>query len=159
MAGFKEYDQFDALGLAELIKKGEVSAAELLEESIARTEKVNPRINAVIRPMYDIARARAKETVEGPFAGVPFLLKDLIASYAGVEMSSGSRFYKGFVPSEDSEYVKRFKRAGLNIFGKTATPEFGITPSTEPELTGPCRNPWDPLRSPGGSMMAHRGAR
>ncbi len=101
MAGFKEYDQFDALGLAGLIKKGEVSAVELLEESIARTEKVNPRINAVIRPMYDIARARAKETVEGAFAGVPFLLKDLIASYAGVEMSSGSLFYKGFVPSED----------------------------------------------------------
>ena len=151
MAGFKEFDAFDALGLAELIKKGEVSARELLEESIARTEKVNPRINAVIRPMYDIARARANQVVEGPFAGVPFLLKDLIASYAGVEMSSGSRFYKGFVPSEDSEYVKRFKRAGLNIFGKTATPEFGITPSTEPELTGPCRNPWDPLRSPGGS--------
>ena len=151
MAGFKEFDQFDALGLADLVKKGEVSALELLEESISRTEKVNPRINAVIRPMYDIARARAKESVEGPFAGVPFLLKDLIASYAGVEMSSGTRFYKGYVPSEDSEYVKRFKRAGVNIFGKTATPEFGITPSTEPELTGPCRNPWDPLRSPGGS--------
>ncbi|BET26389.1 amidase [Limnobacter thiooxidans] len=151
MTGFKEYDQYDALGLADLVKAGQVTAAELLEESILRTEKINPRINAVIRPMYDIARARSKETVEGAFAGVPFLLKDLIASYAGVEMSCGSRFYRGYIPNADSEYVARFKRAGLNIFGKTATPEFGITPSTEPELTGPCRNPWDPLRSPGGS--------
>ena len=74
MAGFKEYDEFDALGLAGLVKKGEVSASELLEESIARTEKVNPRINAVIRPMYDIARVRAQQVAEGPFAGVPFLL-------------------------------------------------------------------------------------
>ncbi|HEX4856008.1 MAG TPA: amidase family protein [Limnobacter sp.] len=151
MTGFKDYDQYDALGLASLVKTGQVTAAELLEEAILRTERVNPRINAVIRPMYEIARQRAAEPVSGPFAGVPFLLKDLIASYAGVEMTNGSRFYRGFVPSEDSEYVKRFKQAGLNIFGKTATPEFGITPSTEPELTGPCRNPWDPLRSPGGS--------
>ena len=75
MTGFKEYDDFDAFGLAELIKKGEVSAIELLEESIARTEKVNPRINAVIRPMFDIARARAKQVVEGPFAGVPFFVE------------------------------------------------------------------------------------
>lgn len=151
MAGFKEYDQYDALGLAKLVASKEVNPSELLEESISRTEKVNPKINAVIRPMYDIARARAKTPVDGAFSGVPFLLKDLIASYAGVEMSNGSRFYKGFVPSEDSEYVNRFKKAGLNIFGKTNTPEFGITPSTEPELSGACRNPWDPLRSPGGS--------
>lgn len=151
MTGFKEYDQFDAYGLAQLVKKGEVSATELLEEAIQRTERVNPRINAVIRPMHEIAKARAEQDQDGTFAGVPFLLKDLIASYAGVEMSNGSRFFKGYIPSEDSEYVKRFKQAGLNIFGKTATPEFGITPSTEPELTGPCRNPWDPLRSPGGS--------
>ncbi len=151
MTSFKEFDSFDALGLADLVRKGEVSPLELLEESIARTEKVNPRINAVIRPMYDIARQRASQPLEGPFAGVPFLLKDLIASYAGVEMSSGSRFFKGFVPAKDSEYVKRLKKAGLTIFGKTATPEFGIAPTTEPELTGPCRNPWDLSRSPGGS--------
>ncbi|WP_370264533.1 amidase [Limnobacter sp.] len=151
MARFKEYDQYDALGLADLVRSGQVSASELLEESIARTEKVNPAINAVIRPMYEHARLQAKQPKEGPFMGVPFLLKDLIASYAGVEMTNGSRFYRGFVPAEDSEYVKRFKRAGLNIFGKTNTPEFGITPSTEPEFTGPCRNPWDTLRSPGGS--------
>ncbi|HEY1059032.1 MAG TPA: amidase [Limnobacter sp.] len=151
MAGFKEFDQYDALGLAQLIAAGQVTPLELLEESIARTEKVNSRINAVIRPMYDISRKRGGEAFSGPFAGVPFLLKDLVASYAGVEMSSGSRFFKGFVPAQDSEYVRRFKQAGLNIFGKTNTPEFGITPSTEPELTGPSRNPWDPLRSPGGS--------
>lgn len=151
MKGFKEYDAYDALGLGELVQKGEVSAVELLEEAIGRTEQLNPTINAVIRPMYDIARAQAKTPVEGPFMGVPFLLKDLIASFAGVEQTNGSRFFRGHVPTEDSEYVKRFKKAGLNIFGKTNTPEFGITPSTEPELSGPCRNPWDPLRSPGGS--------
>lgn len=151
MSGFKEYDDYDALGLAGLVAKKEVTATELLTEAIERVEAVNPRINAVIRPMYDIARVRAKEELSGPFAGVPFLLKDLIASFAGVEMTNGSRFYRGNVPSEDSEYVKRFKKAGVNIFGKTNTPELGITPSTEPEFTGATRNPWDTLYSPGGS--------
>lgn len=148
---FSEYDKFDALGLAELVKKGGVTPSELLDEALIRAEQVNPRINAIIRPMTDIAKARAKEKFSGPFGGVPFLLKDLIASYAGVEMTNGSRFFRGHVPSEDSEYVKRFKKAGVNIFGKTNTPEFGITPSTEPEFTGATRNPWDELRSPGGS--------
>lgn len=151
MSGFKQYDKYDAFGLGELLQKGEVSASELLEEAINRALLVNPSINAIIRDMHDIARVRAKQNFEGPFGGVPFLLKDLIANYAGVEMSMGSRFYKGFVPDSDSEYVKRFKASGLNIFGKTNTPEFGVTPSTEPELTGATRNPWDVLRSPGGS--------
>lgn len=151
MAGFKEYDQYDATGLAGLVKGGQVTPLELLDEAIARCGKVNPAINAVIRPMFDLARANATHPVDGPFSGVPFLLKDLIASYAGVEMNSGSRFFKGFVPDQDSEFVRRIKAAGLNIFGKTNTPEFGLTPSTEPELFGATRNPWDPLRSPGGS--------
>lgn len=148
---FSEYDKFDALGLAELVKKGEVTPSELLDEALIRADQVNPRINAIIRPMVDLAKARAQEKFTGPFGGVPFLLKDLIASYAGVEMTNGSRFFRGHIPSEDSEYVKRFKKAGVNIFGKTNTPEFGITPSTEPDFTGATRNPWDELRSPGGS--------
>lgn len=148
---FKEYDQFDATGLGELVRKGEVSAAELLEEAIARAERVNPQINCLVRPMYDIARAAARQPQMGPFAGVPFLLKDLLASYAGVPMMGGSRLQQDFIPTEDSEYVRRLKASGLNIFGKSATPEFGITPSTEPELTGPCRNPWNLAHSPGGS--------
>ncbi|MDX1668077.1 MAG: amidase family protein [Limnobacter sp.] len=149
--GFKEYDQFDALGLAELVAKGEVNPSELLDEAILRAEQVNPRINAIIRPMYDLAKERAKDKFSGPFAGVPFLLKDLIAAFGGVEMTNGSRFFRGYVPAEDSEYVKRFKKAGVNVFGKTNTPEFGVTPSTEPEFTGASRNPWDELHSPGGS--------
>jgi amidase len=148
---FKEYDQYDATGLAELVKTGQVSAAELLDEAIDRAEKVNPALNFLVQPMYDIAREAARQTPLGPFAGVPFLLKDLLASYAGVPMMQGSRFTRGFIPTEDSEYVRRFKASGVNIFGKSATPEFGITPSTEPELTGPCRNPWNTAHSPGGS--------
>ncbi|MDH4394916.1 MAG: amidase [Limnobacter sp.] len=151
MKRLTEYDKFDAFGLAELIRRRELTSSELLEEAITRTGLINPIINGVIRPMYEIARNHAELAPVGPFGGVPFLLKDLVASYAGVEMTNGSRFYRGFVPKEDSEYVKRLKAAGLNIFGKTNTPEFGITPSTEPDFTGASRNPWDTLRSPGGS--------
>lgn len=147
----KEYDQYDASGLAELVRNGDVSAAELLEEAIERAERVNPKLNFLVRPMYEIARAVARQPAMGPFAGVPFLLKDLLASYAGVPMMGGSRLTQDFIPSEDSEYVKRLKASGLVIFGKSATPEFGITPSTEPELTGACRNPWNVAHSPGGS--------
>ncbi len=148
---FKEYDQYDATGLAGLVRSQQVSASELLEEAISRSERVNGKLNFLVRPMYDIAREHARHTPYGPFAGVPILLKDLAANYAGVPMMMGSRFFRDSVPAQDSEYVKRLKASGLNIFGKSATPELGITPSTEPELTGPVRNPWNPSYSPGGS--------
>ncbi len=141
----------DATALAGLVRAGEITAEELLEAAIARVEKLNPILNAVVETMYETARAAAKEATSGPFAGVPFLLKDLGASYAGVPMTSGSEYTRGFVPDHDSELVARFKRAGLVIFGKTNTSEFGIQPTTEPRLFGPCRNPWDTDRSPGGS--------
>ena len=154
-SGFREYDQYDALGLAALVRRKEVTASELLEEAIARCERVNPTINAVITPMVDIARKLAKEQdlnlPDGVFAGVPFLLKDLLAAYKGVPMKSGSRFFADYVPDFDEEYTRRLKASGLNIFGQTATPEFGVTPSTEPELTGATRNPWNLEHSPGGS--------
>jgi len=152
LSGFAEYDRYDGLGLAELVKRREVSAAELCEEAIRRIERVNPRINAVVLPMYEIGRAAARGALPpGPFQGVPFLLKDLLDAYAGVPMTSGCRAYRHYVPAEDSELVRRYKRAGVVTLGKTNLPELGIMGYTEPELFGPCRNPWNPEHTPGGS--------
>ncbi len=152
MSGFKEYDDHDALGLAELVHSGAVSPAELLEEAIARCESINPEINAVIHDMYDLARdAVATDLPTGAFTGVPFLLKDLGQAWAGVPMRTGSRYFKDYVPDYDAEIVTRFRRAGLVAFGKTNTPELGLVGTTEPELFGPTLNPWDLTRTSGGS--------
>lgn len=152
MSTLKEYGNYDALGLAELVHKRKVSAQELLDEALARVERVNPQINAVIRLMAEqAASGLAAGLPDGPFSGVPFLIKDLMAEYAGVPLMQGSRFFRDYVPHTDSELVKRFKRAGLVIFGKTATPEFGVTPITEAELSGPTRNPWNTEYTPNGS--------
>ena len=149
---FTEYDRHDALGLAELVKKRQVSAAELLEEAITRADRLNPALNAIITRIDETARTAAKNGLpDGPFGGVPFLVKDLGPYLAGVPMQMGSRALKGFVPSRDSELIRRFKSSGLNIFGKTNTPEFGNAAYTEPVAFGPCRNPWDTKRTPGGS--------
>lgn len=142
----------DATAQAELVHRKQITPLELVDAAIARIERVNPTLNAVITPMFESARIAARGPLSnGPFRGVPFLLKDLLASYAGVRMASGSLALKDFVPDHDSELVDRFKRAGLVILGKTNTPEFGILPTTEPRLFGPSRNPWAPTRTPGGS--------
>lgn len=142
----------DATAQAQLVRNKEVQPIELVEAAIKRIERLNPALNAVITPMYDLARARATgELPDGPFRGVPFLLKDMMASYAGVRMAMGSKVLQNFVPNHDSELVKRLKRAGLIILGKTNTPEFGLLPTTEPELFGASRNPWDINRTTGGS--------
>ncbi len=152
MNGFKEYDRYDGLGLAELIRKGEVSAGEVCEEAVARIERINPALNAVVRPMFELARKSLEQQLPaGPFHGVPFLLKDLLSAYAGVPLTFGSKACRNFVPSYDSELVRRYKAAGVVILGKTNTPEFGLVAYTEPELFGPTRNPWDLSRTPGGS--------
>ena len=152
MASIPELPGEDGLALAQLIRDGELSAAEALETAIARAEALNPSLNAIIRPLYKQARAAvAGELPDGPFAGVPFLIKDLLSDYKGEPPSCGSRLMQDFVPDWDSELVARYKRAGLVIFGKTNTPEFGLTPFTEPELFGPTRNPWKLDRTPGGS--------
>jgi amidase len=110
MGSFEEYHQYDGLGLAELIRKNEVSAQEVCQEAIRRIDDVNPAINAVITPMYDIARQFSQESIpEGPFTGVPFLLKDLMAVYAGVPLTNGCRGLRNYVPDYDSELVKRYK--------------------------------------------------
>ena len=137
---------------AKLIKEGEISPTELLDESIQQIEKVNPKINAVVLPMFDLAR----EAVSGlsgkeVFSGVPMLLKDVLAEYAGAPMTEGSRFLQGYLSPHDSELVRRYKAAGFIICGRTNSPEFASMPTTEPELYGPTRNPWDLTRSPGGA--------
>src|SRR5262249_48567384 len=152
MPGFPEFGQFDALGLADLVRQRQVTAEELLEAAIARVEARNPTVNAVVHKLYDYGRqAIAAGLPDGPFTGVPFLLKDLSASLAGTPTTRACRYFADAVPAEDSEHVKRLKRAGLVIFGKTNTCELGLSLTCEPQFHGPTRNPWDPARLSGGS--------
>ncbi len=151
MKNFPEYESFDGLALAALVRRKVMSSAELLEAAIERIEARNPQLNAVIYKMYDEAKKSLTDAPDGMFQGVPFLLKDLLADYAGVPISSGSRFTQNWIPKHDGELVRRFKNSGLIILGKTNVPEFGLSPVTEPELYGPTFNPWDVTRSPGGS--------
>lgn len=152
MTGFTEYDRFDGLGLAELVRNRQVSPEELVEAAIAVIERQNPALNAMVTPMYDLARATAKEPLpEGPFRGVPFLLKDLGAMYQGVPTSNGNALLRRLPAPYDTEFVRRVRAAGLIVVGKTNTPEFGITPYTESAALGPAHNPWDVSRTPGGS--------
>lgn len=142
----------DATAQAELVRRKEIQPVELVDAAIERIERLNPTLNAVVTPIFEQAREAARGVLpEGPFTGVPFLLKDLLAELAGVRMTEGSRFLADFVSSHDQELVARHKRAGLVILGKTNAPEFGIVPTTEPALFGACHNPWDLERSPGGS--------
>ena len=143
--GFADYEDYDALGLAGLVARGEVSAEELLDEAVARMERLNPVLNAVVIPMVDEARTTLRAGLpEGPLTGVPFLLKDLALSYAGVATTHGCRIFADNVPDHDSELVSRYKRAGLVIFGKSASPEFGLTTTTESILFGQTHNPHKP---------------
>ncbi len=152
MSAFPEYPKYDGLGLAELVRTKQVTPAELVEQAIHRIDADNPRLNAVVYKMYDQARAAANSDLpDGPFKGVPFLLKDLIATYAGVPTSSGNRLLRDVPMPNDSELVRRFKSAGLVVLGKTNTPEFGLFPYTEPEALGVACNPWDLSRTTGGS--------
>lgn len=147
-----EYRRCDALELARLVREGEVSPAELLELAIARTEQINPRINAVVLKHYDSARKLAASSLpEGPFRGVPFLLKDLGVSMADTITTHGSRFFSEARAAVDDPYVRKAREAGLVIFGKTSSPEFGNSPSTEGSLFGDTRNPWNLEHSAGGS--------
>lgn len=152
MPRFPEYASHDAVALATLVRTRQASPSELVEAAIERIEALNPRLNAVIHPMFEQARAAARAGVpEGPFHGVPFLVKDLVSTVAGEPFRCGSRFLRDYRPPADSELVRRYRRAGLIIAGKTNTPEFGLTPFTEPERFGPTRNPWALDRTPGGS--------
>ncbi|MBP7565063.1 MAG: amidase [Burkholderiaceae bacterium] len=147
-----DFERFDALALADLVRRGEATASEVLEAAIARIEARNPALNAVVTPLFDPARAAVAQGVPtGPLCGVPFLVKELVSSVAGTATTSGSRLYAGNVATHDSEAIARLRRAGLVIAGKTNTPEFGLSPTTESQLYGITRNPWDLSLSPGGS--------
>ncbi|MCP5199608.1 MAG: amidase [Gammaproteobacteria bacterium] len=142
----------DATALAALVRRREVSALELVDDAIARCEAVNGRLNAVITTMFEQARERARGRLpDGPFTGVPFLMKDFAAEVAGVPFFEGSDFLAGYLPVVDSELYRRFCAAGLVTLGKTNLPELAIGVTTEPRRFGPTHNPWDPERTPGGS--------
>ena len=147
-----EYFSYDALGLAELVRTKQISSIELLEVSIALTEKLDPKLNAVPIKHFELAREHLKNNTDsGIFNGVPFLLKDLNNYLKGTVTSGGSRVLENITADHTSELVKRTLDSGLNIFGKTNSPELGLTVTTEPVLYGPTRNPWDLDRSSGGS--------
>src|SRR6185503_19430386 len=139
MSKFPEYERYDATGLAELVRRRQISPGELLDAAIERVEARNAAVNAVTMPLYDYGRAAiAKGLPDGPFAGVP--------------MTRSSRFFADApAPTVDSEHVARLKRAGLVIFGRTNTCELGLSLTCEPQMHGPTRNPWDPARISGGS--------
>jgi amidase len=147
-----DYSDYDGLGLAELIAQRAVTPAELVEAAIERIERHNPTLNAVVYKGYDDARAWAKgELPDGPFKGVPFLIKDLPLPVAGWPRSFGSKFARGIVDAEDCGLTKRYRASGVVLVGKTNTPEYGITGTTESAALGPCRNPFNPNHIAGGS--------
>jgi len=150
--GFLEYSDYDGLGLAELVKKGEVSTVELTEEAITRTERHNDALNAVVHKAWDSARADAKSNLaDGPFTGVPFLIKDLGICVKDMPRTDGTWFKSDDLDTEDSRLTTRYRASGAVIIGKTNTPEFGITGTTESARLKPCRNPWNTEYISGGS--------
>ncbi|MEE3330867.1 MAG: amidase family protein, partial [Myxococcota bacterium] len=150
--GIADYESYDAVGLAELVRNGDVKPEDLLESAVTRLEELNPKLNAVPIPMIDEAR----ETIErglpdGPLRGVPYLLKDLHLLYKGARTTNGCEMFADQVADHDSEMVRRYKEAGLVVFGKSATPEFGLSTSTESRLFGITHNPWKEGHTAGGS--------
>jgi amidase len=144
----------DATALAELVRSGEVQPTELVDAAIARIEKLDPELNAVIHPRFEAARTEASGPLpDGPFRGVPFLLKDIFCHSAGDPFHEGMRFLRdaGWRADSDAHLAAHFRAAGLVFVGRTNVPELGLIPTTEPAAYGPTRNPWDPTRTPGGS--------
>jgi len=146
-----DYTACDATELAARVRRGEVRPIELVEKAISSIEAVNPVLNAVMHPMYDSARAAARDLPDGPFRGVPMVVKDFDGFLKGEPFTAGTRFLEGFVPDHDSEALARLRRAGLIFVAKTNLPELAILGTTEGRLKGPARNPWNPEHSTGGS--------
>ncbi len=151
-AKFSEYTKYDGLGLAELVKKGEVTPRELADTALDAVERLNPQLNIITYMMEEFAdRIIEDGPSKGPFEGVPFLVKDLISSISGYPTNCGSRFYQGWTRDFNSEIINRFNKAGLVTIGRTNTPEDGISASCEPVANGPSRNPWHTEHITGGS--------
>ena len=148
---FDDYVRRDGMALSEGVRRGDFSAAELVETAIARAELVNGKLNAIAIELFGQGRAAASGSPVGPFAGVPFIMKDLNQGLAGVPLTKGSRAFRDNICSCDSETARRFKAAGLMIIATSTTPEFGLTVTTESALFGKTRNPWNLERVAGGS--------
>ena len=147
-----DYSEHDGVALGQMVAKGEVTPLELVDAAIERIERHNGALNAVVHTAYDEARERAKGPLpDGPFQGVPFLIKDLGMPVAGWPRTSGSKFARHIVDTEDGGLTRRYRESGVVPLGKTNTPEYGITGTTESALLGPCRNPWNPAHIAGGS--------
>lgn len=153
MSTFSEYTQYDAMGLAELMHNKEVSPSEVLESAIQQIEQHNPALNAVVHTQFDKARQQIAscDPTSAPLAGVPFLLKDLLGEDKGEPSTSSCPPMKDWRAPKDSTLVSRFKDAGLQVLGRTNTPQLGIYGVTESDFRGPCRNPWNLDHTPGGS--------
>jgi len=152
----------DAIAQSELVRKGVLSATDLTEAAIDRAERMNPALGLLVEPLFEDALTAARlvdrQRERGPLAGAPMLVKDHLATIAGVRHTEGSAFLREYVAPADSELVRRYRAAGLVIIGTASTPEFALMSTTEPLLHGPTRNPWDTARSPGGSSGASAAA-
>lgn len=147
----QDYTDSDATALAAKVAAGETNAGELLDIAISQYHRLNPSLNAVCQPMFELARQRTAETLSGPLAGVPLLIKDAVQDYAGLPTGNGSKVFSRIPASRHSHIVQRLLDAGAVIVGKTNTPELALKGVTDPEAFGHTRNPWDTARTPGGS--------
>ena len=147
------YGTQDGLGLAALVRRGEVSASEVLEEAIGRAEAVNGELNFLTYKAYEEGRRMAADPAlpDGPFRGVPWLVKEIATDWAGLQNTNACPYFKDIVSSADCERVRRIKQAGFVLLGKSNSPEAGWALSTEPKMYGATVNPWDTTRTPGGS--------
>jgi amidase len=152
MTAFRDYANYDGIGLAELVRRKQVTPPEILDAALERIAALDPKLGCVPLALDDMARRQlASGLAYGPFRGVPFLLKDLYLQLEGSPLTNGSRLFRDFVCTVDFTLTERYRAAGFVFAGRTASPEFGLNMASEPAIFPPARNPWNPDRSCGGS--------